>query len=67
MWWDISVVQSPYSGVEDGNQATILYLRVVVQAHRVMDDYERHFFLITILLSILSSLAISLNPIRRET
>ena len=38
------MVQSPYSGVEDGNQATILYLRVVVQAHRVMDDYERHFF-----------------------
>ena len=38
------MVQSPSSGVEDGDQATISYLWAVVQAHRVMDDYELHFF-----------------------
>ena len=32
------------SGVEDGDHATISYLWAVVQVHRVMDDYERHFF-----------------------
>ena len=43
-WRDISVVRSPSSGVEDGDQVTIFYLWAVVQAHRVMDNYERHLF-----------------------
>ena len=38
------MVWSPSSGVEDGDKATISYLWSVVQAHRVIDDYERHFF-----------------------
>ena len=38
------MVRSPSSGVNDGDKATIIYLWLVVQVHRVIDNYERHLF-----------------------
>ena len=43
IWRDIAIVRSPSSGIEAGEEATISYLWAVVQAQRVVDDYERHF------------------------
>ena len=44
IWRDITIVRSPSNVIETGEEATITYLWTVVQAQRVMDDYERHFF-----------------------
>ena len=44
IWCDIAIVRSPSSGIDAGEEATIAYLWAFVQAQRVIDDYERHFF-----------------------
>ena len=44
IWRDIAIIRSPSSGIEARGDVTIAYLWDIVQAQRVMDDYERHFF-----------------------